>query len=131
MRGPAHLILGGRYMGKRTYAESLYGSLSPLCDLERDALDALEDGEPARFIVNLHLGVRRLMERGLDALEFFTAQDLGGKILIGDEIGAGVVPMSPFERRWRDETGALYQMLAKRATLVDRVWAGIPLRLKG
>ena len=52
------------------------------------------------------------------------------KVIICDEIGAGVVPLDKFERRWRDETGLLYQALVREADRVDRVWAGLALRLK-
>lgn len=127
---PTHLILGGRHMGKRAWAETLYGSLSPLCDLERDAPEGIEKAD---FVVNLHFGVKGLLLLGCDALDFFAARrdDLRGKVLIGDEVGAGVVPLDAFERRWRDETGELYQMLTQEADVVDRVWAGLAERLKG
>ena len=39
-----HLILGGRYMGKRAYAESLYGPFAALCDLSRDEPELIEIG---------------------------------------------------------------------------------------
>ena len=114
-------------MGKRAYAGSLYGPLSPVCDFGAGGLERVEGAE---LTVNLHLGVRLLLERGIDAVPFLLAR-LGGRVLVGDEIGAGVVPADPFERRWRDETGSLYQALAARADIVDRVWAGLPVRLKG
>ena len=60
-----------------------------------------------------------------------TVKNNGKYVLIGNEIGGGIVPMDPFERRWRDETGFLYQFLAREAETVDRVWAGIPVRMKG
>ena len=124
---PMHLILGGRHMGKRTYADSLYGpALSP-CDLASADLALLP---AADRVLNLQEGVRRLLLAGTDAGEFFRAhlEDLRTCVLIGSEVGSGVVPM---ERRWRDETGLLYQMLAHEAAIVDRVWCGLALRLKG
>lgn len=101
-----------------------------LRDLELEPPEAVTEGDGA---LNLQIGVRRLLERGEDAAAFFAARlaALRGHILIGDEIGGGVVPMDPFERRWRDETGLLYQTLAREADVVDRVWAGLPMRLKG
>lgn len=127
---PMHLILGGRYMGKRAYADSLYGpALSP-CDLASANLTLLP---AADRVLNLQEGVRRLLLAGDDAGEFFRAhlEDLRACVLIGTEVGSGVVPTDPMERRWRDETGLLYQMLAREATIVDRVWCGLALRLKG
>lgn len=124
------LILGGRYMGKRACAESLYGPFAALCDLSRDEPESMTD---AAVVINLQDGVRTLLLRGSDVRAFFEArmERLRRCVLIGDEIGGGIVPMDPFERRWRDETGFLYQFLAREAETVDRVWAGIPVRMKG
>ena len=125
-----HLIIGGRYMGKLAYARTLYGKDVPICDL---AAEEPESMFTARLVVNLHDGVLSILKRGLQVRDFFEANlsRIDDKILIGDEIGSGIVPVDPFERLWRDETGFLYQFLAARAELVDRVWAGIPCRLKG
>jgi adenosyl cobinamide kinase/adenosyl cobinamide phosphate guanylyltransferase len=141
-----HLIIGGRYMGKLKYAKSLYGN-APVCDLFVESAEAFEEKIlAARFVVNLQEGVRRLLEeeetekedlelekKRKRARDFFVSRLylMEDKVLIGDEIGSGVVPSDPFERLWRDETGFLYQTLAERAERVDRVWAGIPCRLKG
>lgn len=127
---PMHLILGGQHMGKRAYADSLYGpALSP-CDLASANLTLLPSADR---VLNLQEGVRRLLLAGDDAGEFFRAhlEDLRACVLIGTEVGSGVVPTDPMERRWRDETGLLYQMLAREAAIVDRVWCGLALRLKG
>lgn len=125
-----HLILGGRYMGKRAYAESLYGPFKALCDLECDPPEAVEGAEA---VLNLQAGVRTLLVRGEDTQAFFAARldSLRDSVLIGNEVGEGIVPLDVFERRWRDEVGLLYQMLAREAGKVDRVWAGLASRLKG
>lgn len=117
-------------MGKRAYAESLYGPFATLCDLSRDEPESMTD---AAVVINLQDGVRTLLLRGSDVRAFFEArvERLRRCVLIGDEIGGGIVPLDPFERRWRDETGLLYQFLAQEAETVDRVWAGIPVRMKG
>ena len=125
-----HFIIGGRYMGKLAYAKSLYGDNTPVCDL---SVEEPESIFTARVAVNLQYGVRFILKRGERTIDFFEVNSnrIKDKILIGDEIGSGIVPVDPFERLWRDETGFLYQFLATRADLVDRVWAGIPCRLKG
>ena len=139
-----HLIIGGRHMGKLEYARGIYGN-APVCDLSSEPLSAFEEKIiAARIIVNLQDGVRRLLEKekekenlgeGMEkpARDFFVSllRQTKGKVLIGDEVGSGIVPVDPFERLWRDETGLLYQALAAQADVVDRVWAGIPCRLKG
>ena len=124
-----HLIIGGKYMGKLAYAKALYGDGESVCDL---SVEEPESMIAARVVVNLQDGARTILKRGGIPLDFFqfNLNRMNDKILIGDEIGSGIVPMDPFERLWRDETGFLYQFLAARARLVDRVWAGIPHRLK-
>ena len=99
-------------MGKRAYAESLYGPFKALCDLECDAPEAVEGAEA---VLNLQAGVRTLLVRGEDTQAFFAARldSLRDSVLMGDEVGL------------------LYQMLAREAGKVDRVWAGLASRLKG
>ena len=125
-----HFIIGGKYMGKLAYAKTLYGEGVSVCDL---SVEEPESIFAARVVTNLQDGARSILKRGQRPVDFFEANlhRLDDKILIGDEIGSGIVPADPFERLWRDETGFLYQFLAVRAELVDRVWAGIPCRLKG
>ena len=121
-------------MGKHAYAESIYKDLKFLNLSEPENLefllnrfDYIKDEELCAF--NVHLAVRIMLERGQDGLTLF--ENLKNfKVIICDEIGAGVVPMDRFERRWRDETGLLYQALAREAAVVDRVWAGLAMRLK-
>ena len=135
-------------MGKRTYAESIYKDLK-FCDLgDSESLEILlnrfkhiKDEEVLDLnrlmyikveelcAFNVHLGVRIMLERGLDAFTLFEILK-NFKVVICDEIGAGVVPMDRFERQWRDEAGLLYQALAREAVIVDRVWAGLAMRLK-
>lgn len=133
-----HFIIGGKYMGKLRYARSLYGEGATVCDLANEPPETKKMFD-ARIIVNLQDGIRAMLEQEADARRFFEenlsrlveAEEGEEKILIGDEIGSGIVPMDPFERRWRDETGFIYQALARRAKIVDRVWSGLPERLKG
>jgi hypothetical protein len=132
------LILGGKYMGKLEYARGLCergAAVFDMADMEMNMDVNIKKMLDARIIINLQEGIRTMLERGLDARKFF-GEYLGrleekNKILVGDEIGSGVIPMDPFERHWRDETGFIYQMLARHAEIVDRVWAGLPVRLKG
>ncbi len=124
-----HLIIGGKYMGKLRYARDLYGEDASVCDLAANDTSRMFE---TRIVVNLQDGIRAMLRNGECAKAFFEANmhRLQDKILIGDEIGGGVVPTDPFERLWRDETGFLYQELARRSDIVDRIWAGLPIRLK-
>lgn len=53
------------------------------------------------------------------------------KVVIATEVGGGVVPMDPDERRSRESAGRLSCLLASRADTVIRVCCGLPRVLKG
>ncbi len=53
------------------------------------------------------------------------------EVVIASEVGGGVVPMDPEERRNREAAGRLAVLLARRADAVVRVFCGIPTVLKG
>ncbi len=55
----------------------------------------------------------------------------GPTVLVGNEVGLGVVPESALGRRFRDEAGVLHQRIAAEAERVVFVAAGLPLVLKG
>jgi adenosylcobinamide kinase/adenosylcobinamide-phosphate guanylyltransferase len=51
--------------------------------------------------------------------------------IISNEVGLGLVPESPLGRQYRDNLGILNQEIAKAATDVYFMAAGIPLKVKG
>ena len=55
----------------------------------------------------------------------------GPVILVGNEIGLGVIPMGRETRDFVDELGRLNQEVAARCTRVTLMVAGLPLTLKG
>lgn len=52
------------------------------------------------------------------------------RILVTDEIGYGIVPIDPFEREYREETGRIGCLLAEKSEEVWRVCCGIGTKLK-
>ena len=52
------------------------------------------------------------------------------RILVTDEIGYGIVPIDPFEREYREETGRICCLLAEKSEEIWRVCCGIGTRLK-
>lgn len=102
------LIVGGAHQGKAEFAAAEYPAL-PLVDA-------------------LHTLVRDTMKAGGDPQALLPV--LLGRAVTCDEIGSGIVPMEPFEERWREETGRLCCALAAKADAVFRIWAGIPQRIK-
>lgn len=54
----------------------------------------------------------------------------GHLILIGNEVGMGIVPENPLARRFRDLSGRCHQIFAARAHQVCLMVAGLPLWVK-
>lgn len=54
----------------------------------------------------------------------------GDVLLISNEVGAGIVPLSPLARRFQDEQGRLNQQLAAACDRVTLVVAGIAVPIK-
>lgn len=122
-------IFGGKNQGKLRYARQMFGEGLTVSDLKDMSLtDALS----ADIILNVQESVRAMLRSQKDPVGCFTRlmEKLKGKILIGTEIGCGIVPADPEEREWRDQTGWVYQILSQNADRVDRVWAGIGQILK-
>ena len=53
------------------------------------------------------------------------------KVLVSNEVGAGIVPEHPLGRRFRDLQGILNQRVAALADRVVLIVAGLPLVVKG
>ncbi len=54
----------------------------------------------------------------------------GTIILVSNEVGMGIVPLGEINREFQDEQGRLNQAIAKLATHVNFIAAGLPLQLK-
>lgn len=51
-------------------------------------------------------------------------------VLVGSEVGLGIVPENALARRFRDEAGRLHQRLAAQADRVVFMVAGLPMQVK-
>lgn len=51
-------------------------------------------------------------------------------IVVGNEIGMGLVPLGPENRAYRDLSGRANQLVARHADTVEFMVAGLPLRVK-
>ena len=112
------LILGGMAAGKRTYAREALGYS------DADMADAVLDGRPV--IYNVQNLVGRDPERSMALLDALAKKEA----VICNEVGGGIIPMSPEGRAAREATGRLCIELAKRANKVVRLVCGIPTILK-
>ena len=81
------------------------------------------------WLSNLMLHERDL-EAETRALEQALRQCPVPLALVTNEVGQGIVPMNALARSFRDEAGRLNQHMAKVATEVVLVTAGLPLTLK-
>ncbi len=52
-------------------------------------------------------------------------------IVVTNEVGMGIIPFTPFTRKFRDLAGKLNQETAQRASQVIFMVSGIPLVIKG
>ncbi len=108
------LVIGGTYQGKTEFARTEFPE--------------------AKFLNQAHLFVKRRIAEGKKKNEIFeeikamTAE--GQWVIIADEIGNGVVPMSEDERTYRETCGRIMIDLAKEASEVYRVVCGIGQRIK-
>ena len=73
-----------------------------------------------------------VQEHALEAEPAVLAEELSARrVVIATELGGGVVPVDPLERRKREAAGRLACELARRADTVIRVCCGLPELLKG
>ena len=73
-----------------------------------------------------------VQERALESEPEDLAEELSAwRVVIATEVGGGVVPIDPVERRRREAAGRLACALARRADTVIRVCCGLPELLKG
>ena len=117
------LIIGGAYQGKLTFAREKYGLK------DTDIFTCTEDGEldlSARCIRRLEEYVWGCMKKGVEPTKEFRRD----AVLISRDISAGIVPMDPEQRAWREAVGRYLSALAARSDTVTRIFCGLPQQLK-
>ncbi|MCJ2036830.1 bifunctional adenosylcobinamide kinase/adenosylcobinamide-phosphate guanylyltransferase [Methylobacterium sp. J-068] len=70
------------------------------------------------------------VEAATEALLAACAGAPGPVVLVGNEVGLGIVPDNALARRFRDVAGRLHQRLARRADHVVFMVAGLPMIVK-
>ena len=81
-------------------------------------------------------GIRDVQELAAETSSAEEVQALADRlarreVVIATEIGGGIVPLDPAERRTREAAGRLGCLLAARADTVIRICCGLPVLLKG
>lgn len=122
------LIVGGAFQGKLNYARELYPDVvwvdGRLCTLEEMC--------QLPGIYNFHLFIKKCILAGEDILDLpdILMEKNPNIILISNEVGYGVVPISDFDRAYREGVGRVCTKLAARASKVTRVVCGIGTVIK-
>ena len=123
------MIIGGAWQGKTAFVRSRYPRI---CFLDGAQITE-EELMNAEGVLNLHAYIRKELAAGHETGGL--AEKLCGKnpdlVMTVQELGCGVVPMDPFERKYRETAGRICTELAACSTTVIRVMAGIPVALKG
>ncbi|WP_078413034.1 bifunctional adenosylcobinamide kinase/adenosylcobinamide-phosphate guanylyltransferase [Priestia abyssalis] len=137
-----HFVFGGAFNGKRKWVKDTYKEQGVIWISAYEQAEIPKSVEAGRVTVfeGVEVWVRELIVKGFTVKEAsaFLEQAISRwdkqcdrLVLIGTEIGKGIVPMEEEDRMWRDACGYVYQLIVKKADRVDQIWYGIPTRLKG
>ncbi len=80
-------------------------------------------------LIRVHIGDEPVLSAA-DALASALAKASFASVVVTDEVGMGIVPMHPMERRFRDLLGWTNQKIASVAGEVLLMVAGYPVRVK-
>ncbi len=119
------LIIGGKYQGKREFAAKTYP--------DREVLNIAENLGKQEISGKICVGFNEWFRNDPEtavkkASEIFTENT--DVILLVEEVGSGVVPLSIEDRKYREGLGRTVIRLASRSEAVYRVFAGIPEKIK-
>lgn len=113
------LYIGGFGQGKLEYV-SKTENINEFFDGEKEDIDKLGN---YRAINKFNLLIKRLLEQGIDVYEFI--KNIDADIIICDEVGNGVIPMSASEERYRETVGRCCIIIAEKSDRVVRIFCGI------
>ena len=121
-------VFGGIYQGKLDYVKENY-EVTQIIDCKNLEPQSFSE---ATVLTNFEYFINTMLEKDIDPVKYIKDNINKFKeiIIIGNEIGLGVVPMKKEDRILRDNVGFIYQILSKEAKSVVRVWNGLPMRIK-
>ena len=83
------------------------------------------------WLTNLLLAGRDIEAAQDGLLAALATRRAAATVLVGNEVGLGIVPDNALARGFRDAAGRLHQALAARADRVLFMVAGLPMTVKG
>ncbi len=117
------LYTGGYGQGKLAYAlERHKGSVFD------GGSDSIEDIGNCNIINKYNLLVKRLLAEGIDPLEF--TRGVNADVVIGDEVGCGIVPINRDDTIYRESVGRCMCLLAEKSERVVRIICGMGMVIK-
>lgn len=124
------LVVGGSHQGKRAYACKRFGL--PKENFIDGASCTLEELYHCVGVYHFHEFMKKSMSNKKNLLDIHTLlrEKNPEIIIITNEIGYGIVPIDPFERRYREQTGRICCKLAEASSQVYRVVSGIGMMIK-
>ncbi len=140
-----YLVTGGAFQGKRKWVKQLLqdtsGNILWINSYEKHEY-SLEEFEHTNIVVIevLEELVRITLEENQreywsHILSMWNNWEKQGEnrriIIIGCEVGLGIVPLNKEDRDWRDLVGWVYQDFADKSDIVVRIWCGLPEIIKG
>ena len=125
-----NIIVGGAYQGKLDYAKEKYNVNDDeifTCNIDEMKIDFSK-----KVINNFHLFIYNQVKNNIDSLNFIKENInlFSDKIIISDDISCGVVPVDSTMRELREALGRSLAYLSKNANTVERIFCGIPTKIK-
>lgn len=114
-------IIGGYAQGRLAYALQQYSlSAQDICDIA-----VTDDWQHHKIIYH----AEELVTKHICLSDKILLQ-WQNKIIISQQVGCGLVPISAEERQWRESVGAMNQRIASYADTVIHVCCGLGMYLK-
>ena len=127
------LYVGGKAQGKLSYVKKQHAGES-FCVVEGPQAPDESDLQTQKKVLwhGFHLWVLEEMERQVELEQELMelVKRMPDLIVISDEVGNGIVPLSHEERDYRETVGRLLCRLAEKADRMERIICGFGQKIK-
>lgn len=125
-----HLIFGGYAQGRLSYALKTYHKNET--DVFDCATQPLSEWNGQTILYHLEALVSQALQQNKAPLTLLQETVLNWQdcILITQEVGCGLVPISAEDRKWREAVGRMNAQLAAQAETVERIFCGLSMQLR-
>lgn len=120
------LIFGGAYQGKLDYVLEKYG----LTEEDVFVCQGTEIDYQKKVIDDFEKYIYACSEAGIEAYDALKIEEIKDKIIICDDVSAGLVPLEEKDRKYREMSGRTLINLVKKSDEVIRIFCGLGSKLK-